>query len=141
MLYKKTWFKIPSLKSAWNLVYPRQNRDVREILRNLIGCFYYKKSKPRIDVIVFNFLVIKTSDADPIFKILEKEVSCIDFTMCNPPFFAETEGEKSNDRTTHRPLPNSISTATESEKVTEGGEVAFVRRMIAESLECKHTVR
>ena len=28
-----------SLKSAWDLVYPEQNPDVREILRNLIGCF------------------------------------------------------------------------------------------------------
>ena len=30
-------FRLPSLKSAWNLVYPGQNGDVREILRNLIG--------------------------------------------------------------------------------------------------------
>ena len=29
---------LPYLKSAWDLVYPEQNRDVREILRNLIGC-------------------------------------------------------------------------------------------------------
>ena len=34
-------FCLPSLKSAWDLVYPRQNikiLDVKEILRNLIGC-------------------------------------------------------------------------------------------------------
>ena len=31
-------FCLPSLKSAWNLIYPGKNRDVREILVNLIGC-------------------------------------------------------------------------------------------------------
>ena len=30
-----TWFCLPSLKSAWELVYPGQNRGVREILRSL----------------------------------------------------------------------------------------------------------
>ena len=29
---------LPSLKSAWDLVYLGQNCDVREILRNVIGC-------------------------------------------------------------------------------------------------------
>ena len=31
-------FCLPLLKSAWDLVYPRPNRDVRDISRNLIGC-------------------------------------------------------------------------------------------------------
>ena len=62
--------------------------------------------------------------------------------MCNPPFFAEFQEEESTkDRTNHRPLPNSISTATESEKVTDGGEVAFIKRMIKESLKCKQVIR
>ena len=30
-------FHLPSLRSAWDLVYLVQNRDFREILRNLIG--------------------------------------------------------------------------------------------------------
>ena len=29
--------RLPSLKIAWDLVYPGQNNDFREILRNLIG--------------------------------------------------------------------------------------------------------
>ena len=36
--YTNLGFCLPSLKSAWDLVYPGQNRDVREILRDLIGC-------------------------------------------------------------------------------------------------------
>ena len=30
--------RLPSLKIAWDLVYPGQNHEAREILRNLIGC-------------------------------------------------------------------------------------------------------
>ena len=33
-----TNFRLPFLKSAWNLGYPGENHDVREMLRNLIGC-------------------------------------------------------------------------------------------------------
>ena len=36
--YSNPRFRLPSLKSAWDLVYPELNRDVREILTNLIGC-------------------------------------------------------------------------------------------------------
>ena len=36
--YTNLGFRLPSLKSAWDLDYPEQNRDTREILRNLIGC-------------------------------------------------------------------------------------------------------
>ena len=53
-------FRLPSLKSAWNLVYLGQNGDVREILRNTIGgCLedwelektdFHEKPKPRICV-------------------------------------------------------------------------------------------
>ena len=31
-------FHLSPLKRAWNIVYPGQNLDVREIVRNLIGC-------------------------------------------------------------------------------------------------------
>ena len=37
ILYTNQRFCLPSLKSAWDQVYPLNNRDVREILRNLIG--------------------------------------------------------------------------------------------------------
>ena len=60
MVYTNPGFRLPSLKSAWDLVYPGQNHGVREILRNVIGClkdlqlektdFSRGKSKPRIGV-------------------------------------------------------------------------------------------
>ena len=37
-LFKYTNPGLPFLKSAWDLVYPGQNDDVKEILRNLIEC-------------------------------------------------------------------------------------------------------
>ena len=57
--YTNPGFRLPSLKSAWDLVYPGKNRDVREILRNLIGCLEdwkvskesSRKNKTRIDVL------------------------------------------------------------------------------------------
>ena len=36
-LYTNLGARLPFLKSVWNLFYPGQNRDIREILRNLIG--------------------------------------------------------------------------------------------------------
>ena len=36
-------FCLPSLKSAWDLVYTGPNHDVREISRNLIGCLEYRE--------------------------------------------------------------------------------------------------
>ena len=37
-MYTNPGFYLPSLKKVWDLVHPGKNRDVRKILRNLIGC-------------------------------------------------------------------------------------------------------
>ena len=59
IIYTNPGFRLPSLKSTWNLVYPGENCDDRTILRNLIGCLEnselektvsHGKSKPRISV-------------------------------------------------------------------------------------------
>ena len=64
------------------------------------------------------------------------------FTMCNPPFFSDRqEASGDNSRTDSRPPPHSICTAVENETVTEGGEVAFVKKMIKESLVLKEKIR
>ena len=56
--YTNPGFSLPSLKGAWDLVYPGRNCDVREILGNLIGCLEdyelkktdkSRKMKTRID--------------------------------------------------------------------------------------------
>lgn len=56
-----------------------------------------------------------------------------DFTMCNPPFYSSREEiEKS---TTEKEFsPSAVCTGTDTEMITPGGESAFVRQMVTESL-------
>ena len=51
------------------------------------------------------------------------------FTMCNPPFFESMEEAGQN--------PATSFSGTAAEMVCPGGELAFVSRMIADSLELK----
>lgn len=53
--------------------------------------------------------------------------------MCNPPFYSSRRELESLAEVKQRP-PYSACTGSELEMVTEGGEVAFVTRMIEESL-------
>ena len=61
----------------------------------------------------------------------------IDFTMCNPPFYASTADYLSCAAAKSRP-PHSACTGADVEMVTPGGEIAFVSRMIDESKVLKH---
>ena len=73
--------------------------------------------------------------SDIVLADLLTESEHYDFTMCNPPFFADkSEIVGNRSRTGNRPQPSSVCTGTESEIVTSGGEVAFVGRMIDDSL-------
>jgi 23S rRNA A1618 N6-methylase RlmF len=49
-----------------------------------------------------------------------------DFCMCNPPFFSSLEEKSEN--------PKAVCNATTGELVTEGGELAFIFKMIEDSL-------
>eukprot|EP01130_Rhizamoeba_saxonica_P000092 TRINITY_DN1010_c1_g1_i2.p1 TRINITY_DN1010_c1_g1~~TRINITY_DN1010_c1_g1_i2.p1 ORF type:complete len:303 (-),score=60.17 TRINITY_DN1010_c1_g1_i2:547-1455(-) len=55
-----------------------------------------------------------------------------DFSMCNPPFFEHVEDKEVN--------PKRNCTATDSELATEGGELAFITKMIDDSLVLKDRV-
>ncbi|CEH12916.1 Predicted DNA methylase [Ceraceosorus bombacis] len=54
-------------------------------------------------------------------------------TMCNPPFYASTDEMKESAEAKVE-NPSAACTGTEIEMITQGGEVAFVTRMIRESL-------
>ncbi|KAL8746030.1 MAG: hypothetical protein Q9190_001897 [Brigantiaea leucoxantha] len=60
----------------------------------------------------------------------------IDFTICNPPFYISASELVSSAAAKSRP-PYSACTGAEIEMVTPGGEVAFISRMIDESLALK----
>jgi 23S rRNA (adenine1618-N6)-methyltransferase len=57
----------------------------------------------------------------------------VDFVMCNPPFYASDEDMVCSAEKKARP-PNSVCTGAPVEMVCEGGEVAFVSRLLDDSL-------
>ncbi|CAJ0577176.1 unnamed protein product, partial [Mesorhabditis spiculigera] len=77
------------------------------------------------------------------------------FTLCNPPFFSDEElnerfnystgrggySNQDNEDKHKRRAPNSSTVAKGNELATEGGEVAFVGRIIAESTKIRDRVR
>ncbi|KAK6525641.1 hypothetical protein TWF281_010695 [Arthrobotrys megalospora] len=77
-------------------------------------------------------------------KILPEEITshpqAIDFTMCNPPFYTSINDMLSSAKTKAVP-PLSACTGSTTEMVTDGGEVAFVNRMVEESLKLREKVR
>jgi len=56
-----------------------------------------------------------------------------DFCMCNPPFFESIEESNQN--------PNTADSGTISEMVCEGGELAFVMKIMEDSLQLREQIR
>lgn len=70
-----------------------------------------------------------------------EEHHAFDFCMCNPPFFvSEFEASHGTTRSEKRPQPAGICTGTQTETVTGGGEVEFVKEMIKDSLILKEQI-
>lgn len=67
-------------------------------------------------------------------------LGAIDFTMTNPPFYESEEEMLRSARQKSRP-PLTACTGSETEMVTEGGEVGFVDRILEESLLLRDRVR
>lgn len=62
--------------------------------------------------------------------------------MCNPPFFVtEFEAYHGIARSDKRPQPSGVCTGTETETVSGGGEVEFVKEIIKDSLLLKEQFR
>ncbi|MCJ1316847.1 hypothetical protein MMC15_002168 [Xylographa vitiligo] len=83
---------------------------------------------------------LKTDPKDPLIPLDTLGIESIDFTICNPPFYASSSDLLSSAAKKSRP-PNSACTGAEIEMVTAGGEVAFVTRMIQESDALKNRVQ
>ncbi|KLJ05508.1 hypothetical protein EMPG_11008 [Blastomyces silverae] len=64
----------------------------------------------------------------------------LDFIMCNPPFYESRDELISAAKAKQRP-PFSACTGAEVEMITAGGEVAFVTRMIRESVKLRDRVQ
>lgn len=61
------------------------------------------------------------------------DINTLDFVICNPPFYSSASDLQTSAEKKSKP-PNSACTGSPNEMVTPGGEVAFVSRMIGESL-------
>lgn len=93
--------------------------------------------------VVCTNITVKQVDAGTILKGALDMDHTYDFTMCNPPFFrSETEADSSSkSRSNSRTLPRNGKTGSLSEVVVQGGELAFIRQMIQESVEMRNMVK
>ncbi|KAF5282425.1 hypothetical protein FQA39_LY17540 [Lamprigera yunnana] len=66
-----------------------------------------------------------------------------DFCMCNPPFFASSQelSPQHKARKIDRPRPRNAFCASNNEVIAEGGEVAFIQKMIEESKDLGQRIR
>lgn len=72
-----------------------------------------------------------------------KDESDFSFCMCNPPFFGsedEASGKVPN-RTERRPQAKTECSGTQGERVTEGGELTFVRSIVSDSMKLQTRIR
>lgn len=78
--------------------------------------------------------VVKVSEGTILEGVISGTSEMYDFCMCNPPFFADHfEAQGLVSRKPTRPSPKTMSTASPLEGIVQGGEIAFVRKMIEES--------
>jgi 23S rRNA (adenine1618-N6)-methyltransferase len=85
-------------------------------------------------------IVAKTSDDAHILPLEACGIETVDFVMTNPPFYdSEDEMITSARKKTHP--PNSACTGASVEMVVDGGEMAFVGRILQESLDLRERVR
>ncbi|KAJ7634629.1 S-adenosyl-L-methionine dependent methyltransferase [Roridomyces roridus] len=76
--------------------------------------------------------ILATTAEAPIFAALRDRR--VDFTMCNPPFYSSHQ-EVAASAEAKEFEPNAVCTGADVEMITPGGESAFVRRMVEESVE------
>lgn len=91
-----------------------------------------------------SIIPVKEVACDSFLKVpLEGEDTTeFDFCMCNPPFFVgEFEASHGVTRSDKRPQPSGVCTGIETETVTGGGEVEFVKGIIKDSLFLKEQIR
>jgi 23S rRNA (adenine1618-N6)-methyltransferase len=84
--------------------------------------------------------VLPRKSTDPLVPLDELKLDRIDFVMTNPPFY-ESEEEMARSAGIKERPPNSACTGAPVEMVCAGGEVAFVSRILDESLRLKQRVQ
>ncbi|GJE92247.1 S-adenosyl-L-methionine dependent methyltransferase [Phanerochaete sordida] len=86
-------------------------------------------------------MIVQVRADDSIFPAAAfQSTQGIDFTMCNPPFYGSRE-EVLSSAEAKEIGPSGACTGAETEMITPGGEVAFVRKMVQESLQLRESCR
>ncbi|XPS78201.1 23S rRNA (adenine(1618)-N(6))-methyltransferase [Ascochyta lentis] len=86
--------------------------------------------------------MLHTTSSMPLIPLEALSVQQLDFTLCNPPFFADSaEMEKSLSGEGKATGPNAICTGSNNEMVCPGGDLGFVTRIVNESLLMRDKVR
>lgn len=112
------------MRSSWSFVGTELDPKSRACAISNVAC---NSMEDRIEI-------FEASAGGPLLGPLSSsEGPRYEFTMCNPPFYTSAqdvlrsaEGKELG--------PNGVCTGAEVEMITDGGEVAFVSRMISESL-------
>ncbi|KJZ79504.1 hypothetical protein HIM_00973 [Hirsutella minnesotensis 3608] len=84
--------------------------------------------------------VVERRVEDCLVPIDDLGLDSIDFTMTNPPFYESEDAMVQSSKSKSRP-PCTACTGSRTEMVVEGGEVAFVRRILNESLILRNRVQ
>jgi len=85
--------------------------------------------------------MLQTIDSNPIIPLRHFNLDRLDFTICNPPFFASETDMRSSLKGEGKSLkPNAVCTGCKAEMVYPGGDLGFVTRIIEESLVLREKV-
>ncbi|XP_046351658.2 RNA N6-adenosine-methyltransferase mettl16-like [Haliotis rufescens] len=119
------WSFLATDIDAQNVFYARKNVEKN----NLTSAITVKKVTE--DALITGALLDEDSDVT------------YEFCICNPPFFADhMEAQAvSTSRSVERSEPCSVSTASPKESIAPGGEVMFVKQLIADSAALRTRVR
>lgn len=100
----------------------------------------YARANVRRNGLDHRIKIIPRSPDDPLIPSQQLEFTALDFVMNNPPFYSSADDLLASAASKSRP-PHSACTGADVEMVTPGGEVAFVTRIIEESLLLRDKVR
>lgn len=84
--------------------------------------------------------VVQRKASDCLLPLDELGIASLDFTMTNPPFYGSEDEMLESAAQKSRP-PFTACSGAKIEMVTEGGEIGFFNRILAESLELRDRVQ
>ncbi|KAH8108082.1 S-adenosyl-L-methionine dependent methyltransferase [Cristinia sonorae] len=123
-------------------IYPllgcRSNENWRFVATELDAIsFKYAESNIKTNALQDRISILKAEPSGPLLLPLsysDMSPGGYDFTMCNPPFY-ESRDEILRSAEGKEVGPNAVCTGADVEMITDGGEAAFVSRMVLESIQ------